>query len=151
VGPIGTGTGGADSPFTHASGGGHAAWEASREIHRERRRTWNLNFHALRWLNYTCRVSESWPERPPGAGCIAQATVIGRINPQCGRDLPRLINPSTAASTMRLRIANDWAVEEEWTNFSRVFASLDIMRKGPHRDATTLKYRFSFIMNNQLS
>jgi hypothetical protein len=31
-----------------------------------------------------------------------------------------LFDPSPAASTMRLRIANDCGVEEEWTNFSRV-------------------------------
>ena len=31
-----------------------------------------------------------------------------------------LFDPSAAAKTMRLRCANDWGVEEEWTNLSKV-------------------------------
>jgi hypothetical protein len=31
-----------------------------------------------------------------------------------------LFEPSAAAKTMRLRWANDWAVEEEWTSLSSV-------------------------------
>ena len=72
--------------------------------------------------------------RSPGAGRIAQAlqtmdgkrpahfpTVIGGIFSAAA--IRWLFDPSAAAKTMRLRCANDWRVEEEWTNLSKVLRS----------------------------